>query len=53
MKYTKEACDLKELAMEAVKQIQEKQYDIGLGNDIVYIGMAHHHKDVEIVWEKT
>ena len=50
MKYTKEACDLKELAMEAVKQIQEKQYDIGLGNDVVYIGMAHHHKDVEIVW---
>ena len=52
MKYTKEACDLKELAMEAVKQIQEKQYDIGLGNDVVYIGMAHYHKDVEIVWEK-
>ena len=51
MKYTKEACDLKELAMEAVKQIQEKQYDIGLGNDVVYIGMAHYHKDVEIVWK--
>ena len=51
MKYTKEACDLKELAMEAVKQIQEKQYDIGLGDDVVYIGMAHHHKDVEIVWK--
>ena len=53
MKYTKEACDLKELAMEAVKQIQEKQYDIGLGNDVVYIGMAHYHKDVEIVWNRN
>lgn len=50
MKYTKEACDLKEMAKEAVKQIQEKQYDIGLGNDVVYIGMAHYQKDVEIKW---
>ena len=52
MKYTKEESDLKQLAEEAIQQIKEKQYDIGLGDDVVYIGMAHYHKEVEIVWEK-
>ena len=51
MKYTKEESDLKQLAEEAIQQIKEKQYDIGLGDDVVYIGMAHYHKEVEIVWE--
>ena len=53
LKYEKEASDLKELAKEAIKQIQEKQYGVNMKGNVIYIGMAHYHKDVEIVWEKA
>ena len=50
-KYTKEESNLKEMAKEAISQIKEKQYDANITGNIIYIGMAHYHKDVEIVWE--
>ena len=50
-KYTKEESNLKEVAKEAISQIKEKQYDANITGNIIYIGMAHYHKEVEIVWE--
>ena len=50
-KYTKEESNLKEMAKEAISQIKEKQYDANITGNIIYIGMAHYHKEVEIVWE--
>lgn len=37
-----------------MKQIIEKEYDKGLEGKIIYIGLAHCDKEVEIKWvEKT
>ena len=52
LKYEKEASDLKKLAKEAIKQIQEKQYGVNMKGNVIYIGMAHYHKDVEIECEE-
>ena len=52
-KYLKEITDKKQLtfvAKQAVKQIKEKQYDAGLDGKIIYIGLAHHQKDIAIEW---
>ena len=52
-KYLKEITDKEQLAFvakQAVKQIKEKQYDAGLEGRIIYIGLAHHQKDVVIEW---
>ena len=50
-KYTKEESNLKEMAKEAISQIKEKQYDANIDGNVIYVGMAHYHKDVEIVWK--
>ncbi len=50
-KYLKESTDnLKEFAKQAIRQIKEKQYDVHLKGEVIYIGLAHHLKDVEIEW---
>ena len=54
-KYLKEECkDVKEklehLASQAVQQIIDKKYDEGLNGKVVYIGLAHHQKDVVMKW---
>lgn len=48
-KYSKVKTDLKALAQSAVDQIKTRKYDAGLDR-VVYIGLAHYLKDVEIVW---
>ncbi|MFQ6792935.1 MAG: AAA family ATPase [Thomasclavelia sp.] len=42
--------DLDKLASQAVKQIIEKRYDIGLVGKVIYIGLGHYHKQVKMKW---
>lgn len=52
-KYTKdETKDLSELAQEALTQIEEKNYDVGLSDTVYHIGLAHRGKNVEIVYRE-
>ena len=41
---------LKRAALEAIEQIKEKQYDVNLKEKVVYIGLAHHAKEAELIW---
>ena len=41
---------LEQLASQAVQQIINKKYDAGLNGKVVYIGLAHHQKDVVMKW---
>ena len=51
-KYTKEAsCDLKQLAEQAVVQIEEKHYMAGLKGRILLVGFGHRGKAVEAAWK--
>lgn len=51
MKYTKDADQLERLAKEAVEQMEEKQYDCELSDEIILIGLAHCGKDVAMYWK--
>lgn len=42
--------ELEELANEAVQQIIDQQYAFSLNRPIVYIGLAHYHKQVKMKW---
>lgn len=46
--------DIKEkldyLSKEAIKQIQDRNYDYELRGKVIYIGLAHHGKDVVMKW---
>ena len=50
LKYVKEEIDLEEVVKQAIEQLQEKQCDIGLGKEVIYIGMVHNKKEVEVAW---
>lgn len=51
-KYTKdEKQDLEVLAKEAIKQVKDKMYHVGMEGRILYIGLAHFGKIGKIVWE--
>ncbi|MDO5812059.1 MAG: AAA family ATPase [Bacillota bacterium] len=43
---------LDELSNKAIQQIKDNKYDYGLKGKIIYIGLAHHGKDVSIKWEE-
>ena len=43
---------LEKLANEAIQQIKDNKYDYGLKGKVIYIGLAHHGKDVSIKWEE-
>ncbi len=43
--------ELDELAKLAVEQIKEMHYDQELKGKIVYVGLAHHSKDVAMKWD--
>ena len=43
--------ELESLANQAVQQIKDNQYDHDLTGKIIYIGLAHHGKDVSIKWK--
>lgn len=54
-KYLKKAADkekLSAMAKEAVEQIITKKYDANLTGKVIYIGLAHYHKDVAIEWQR-
>ncbi|WP_296878476.1 AAA family ATPase [Thomasclavelia sp.] len=52
-KYTKNKDNnLDDLANQAVKQIKDNKYDIEIEGKVIYIGLGHQGKQVEIVWEK-
>ena len=42
---------LDELSNKAIHQIKDNKYDYGLKGKVIYIGLAHHGKDVNIKWE--
>lgn len=42
---------LDELSNKAIQQIKGNKYDYGLKGKVIYIGLAHHGKDVNIKWE--
>lgn len=42
--------ELDHLSNEAIKQIQSKDYAFDLKGNVVYIGLAHHGKDVRMKW---
>ena len=44
--------ELENLANQAIQQIKDNQYDYDLTGKIIYIGLAHHGKDVSIKWEE-
>ncbi len=49
-KYTKDSKELETLVNEAVKQIEEQQYDYELTGKVNHIGLAHFGKDVRMKW---
>ncbi|MEF2614379.1 AAA family ATPase [Faecalibacillus faecis] len=42
---------LDELSNKAIRQIKENKYDYGLKGKVIYIGLAHHGKNVSVKWE--
>ena len=44
---------LDELSNKAIQQIKENKYDYGLKGKVIYIGLAHHGKDVSIKWVES
>ena len=42
--------ELNRLSEEAIRQIQERNYDHDLTGKVIYIGLAHHGKDVVMKW---
>lgn len=53
-KYTKvKTQNLTLLAEEAIRQVKEKKYGVGLQGKICYIGLAHRGKEAEVVWEEV
>ena len=56
-KYLKEEKDniqdvLSELANSAIRQIKDREYDLELKGKIIFVGIAHHGKDVAMKWEE-
>ena len=41
---------LEDLSNKAIQQIKDNKYDYGLKGKVIYIGLAHHGKDVSIKW---
>ena len=42
---------LDELSNKAIQQLKENKYDYGLKGKVIYIGLAHHGKNVSVKWE--
>lgn len=43
---------LDKLLNEAIQQIKDRKYDYDLKGKVIYIGLAHHGKDVMMKWEE-
>ena len=44
--------ELDKLSNEAIQQIKDRRYDYDLKGKVIYIGLAHHGKDVMMKWEE-
>ena len=44
--------ELNKLSNEAIQQIKYRRYDYDLKGRVIYIGLAHHGKDVVMKWEE-
>lgn len=44
---------LDEFSNKAIQQIKDNKYDYGLKGKVIYIGLAHHGKDVSIKWVES
>lgn len=44
---------LDKLSNEAIQQIKDRKYDYDLKGKVIYIGLAHHGKDVMMKWEEN
>ena len=44
--------ELDQLANQAIQQIKDNHYDHELKGKVIYIGLAHHGKDVSIKWKE-
>lgn len=44
--------ELDKLSNEAIQQIKDRRYDYDLKGKVIYIGLAHHVKDVMMKWEE-
>ena len=44
--------ELDKLSDEAIQQIKDRKYDYDLKGKVIYIGLAHHGKDVMMKWEE-
>ena len=42
--------ELDKLSDEAIQQIKDRRYDFDLKGKVIYIGLAHHGKDVDMKW---
>lgn len=42
--------ELDKLSSEAIQQIKDRRYDYDLKGKVIYIGLAHHGKDVDMKW---
>ena len=42
--------ELDQLSNDAIQQIKERKYAIELKGKVIYIGLAHHRKDVRMKW---
>lgn len=42
--------ELERLSDDAIRQIRERNYDFELKGKVIYIGLAHHGKDVIMKW---
>lgn len=51
-KYSKSEKNLDSLAKQAINQIKEREYDYNLGDEVVYVGLAHYKKEVKIIWQE-
>ena len=45
--------ELDQLSNEAIQQIKERKYDVELKGKVIYIGLAHHGKDVSVKWVES
>ena len=45
--------ELDQLSNEAIQQIKERKYDVELKGKVIYIGLAHHGKDVVMKWVES
>lgn len=52
LKYSKEKDKLQQLAKEAIEQIMRNHYDHEIKGEVIYIGIAHCGKEINVQWKE-